>query len=68
MAAIAFLILVRYSLPLSFFNIELPDVDYLPKPFASHEDYVRYALIALVCVLMLLRNIIQSDIFIEADK
>ncbi len=68
LAAIAFLVVVRYSLPLRFFNIEIPEVDFLPKPFASHEDYVRFASMAMVFVFMLLRNKIERDISIEVEK
>ncbi|MEW2918032.1 hypothetical protein AB1A64_13245 [Ruegeria sp. ANG10] len=58
----AFLIALRYALPLKFFNFEVPDVDFLPKPYASHENLIFYAALVLMAVFILMRNKILNDI------
>ncbi len=62
LSAVAYLVAVRYTLPIEFFGIEIPDVDFLPKPYASHEKLVFYVALILVAAFLLMRNKFLADI------
>ncbi|WP_170328163.1 hypothetical protein [Ruegeria arenilitoris] len=68
LAATALLIAFRYGLPMGFPGFIIPDVDFLPKPFAAYKYLIFWGAMALVCLFLLLRDNIQRDISIEVEK